>query len=135
MKKENKSNPNLFIGSTIKILRVRMGMTQKQLAEKLNVSFQQVQKYENAKNQVGPDKLQMLASIFNCQISSFFPSTNNAPKLKAAEKERENVFQNQNISDPRLLKLMKSYFQMDENLKDSLIKIARGLTEESGDKK
>jgi transcriptional regulator with XRE-family HTH domain len=42
-----------IIGRNIRIRRLAKKMSQTQLGEKLGVSFQQVQKYENGTNRVG----------------------------------------------------------------------------------
>lgn len=47
-------------------------MTQKQLADKLGVTFQQVQKYEWGQNVISAFKLYELSSIFNVPMESFF---------------------------------------------------------------
>jgi len=49
-----------------------LGMTQERLADGLNLTFQQVQKYEKGANRVGASRLQQIASILNVPISYFF---------------------------------------------------------------
>ncbi len=42
----------LNLGKTIKQLRMQLGLTQGQLAEKIDVSYQQIQKYEKGESQI-----------------------------------------------------------------------------------
>ena len=56
----------------LKCFRQACGLSQKELAEKLNVSFQQVQKYENAVNRISAGKLFELSNIFDIPVGVFF---------------------------------------------------------------
>ena len=42
-----------YFGDRLRARRVMMKMSQEELAEKLGVSFQQIQKYENGANRIG----------------------------------------------------------------------------------
>lgn len=52
--------------------RRMLGMSQTALAEGLNVTFQQVQKYEKGTNRVGASRLQRVADCLGVSISHFF---------------------------------------------------------------
>jgi transcriptional regulator with XRE-family HTH domain len=53
MRTKGGGNPiDVLVGSRIRMFRKGRGMNQAQLGEKLGVTFQQVQKYENGKNRV-----------------------------------------------------------------------------------
>ena len=57
MRTKGGGNPiDILVGSRIGKFRKGRGMSQAQLGEKLGVTFQQVQKYENGKNRVGATK-------------------------------------------------------------------------------
>lgn len=58
--KDSKTNLNSIAGQRIRMLRKVMGLSQVELAAKLNLSYQQVQKYESGKNNIS---LNMLAEI------------------------------------------------------------------------
>jgi transcriptional regulator with XRE-family HTH domain len=63
MRTKGGGNPiDILVGSRIRKFRKDRGMSQAQLGEKLGVTFQQVQKYENGKNRVGASRLQMISS-------------------------------------------------------------------------
>lgn len=52
------------LGHIIAMVRARHGMSQKDLAEKLGISFQQVQKYECAANRISAARLYEISRIF-----------------------------------------------------------------------
>ncbi len=59
------------IGSIIKSLRKAAGISQARLAEKIGVSYQQVQKYESGKSKLKIDRLQQIADAFQVPILAF----------------------------------------------------------------
>jgi len=61
-----------IIGRNIMKMRKLRGLTQKGLAKMLDITPQQVQKYEMGKNAVLPAKLSRMAEIFRCDIQDFF---------------------------------------------------------------
>lgn len=65
---------NKFASEKMKELRIRNNMTQKQLAQELNVTQQQIARYENNKRKFKQDLLFKLAKYFNVSIDSFFPN-------------------------------------------------------------
>ena len=50
-----------IIGQRIRQLRMQNGVSQSALADALNISFQQIQKYEKGINRTSPDRLMMIA--------------------------------------------------------------------------
>ena len=61
-----------FVGGRICARRRLLQMSQKQLAEKLGVTFQQVQKYEKGQNRIGAGRLYSIARILGVSINYFF---------------------------------------------------------------
>jgi len=61
-----------LIGKNLHKFRVKKGLTQKQLGDLLGLTFQQIQKYENATNRVSAARLFMLSSILEVPLISFY---------------------------------------------------------------
>ncbi|GER06947.1 transcriptional regulator [Iodidimonas muriae] len=61
-----------YVGRRIRERRKIVGLTQQKLAEKLGLSFQQVQKYEKGLNRVGVSRLVKLSAALEVPISYFF---------------------------------------------------------------
>jgi transcriptional regulator with XRE-family HTH domain len=61
-----------YIAQKLKQFRIAAGMTQDQLGELTGLSFQQIQKYEKAKNRVSASKLFEFSQLLNKPISDFF---------------------------------------------------------------
>lgn len=65
----NESRLRLRIGSNIRAMRQKHGMSQEQLGEKVGVSYQQIQKYEYGNNSIKSEKLIVFAKIFGCSVN------------------------------------------------------------------
>lgn len=61
-----------FVGSRMRMRRLLNGLTQKELAELIGTSFQQLQKYEKGTSRIGPARLQLVAQALQVPISFFF---------------------------------------------------------------
>jgi transcriptional regulator with XRE-family HTH domain len=61
-----------LIGEKIRGQRLKMGLTQEELGDKLGVTFQQVQKYEKGINRVGSGRLYEIAELLEIPVASFF---------------------------------------------------------------
>ena len=61
-----------IIGANLRNLRRRAGLSQSELGHSLNVTFQQVQKYENGQNRLPVEKLYVLKHLYDVPYEYFF---------------------------------------------------------------
>jgi transcriptional regulator with XRE-family HTH domain len=71
-KKRRPTSADGQVGTSIRAHRLMAQMSQEDLARRLGVSFQQLQKYEKGTNRVGAGRLPLIAEIFNVPVGSFF---------------------------------------------------------------
>jgi transcriptional regulator with XRE-family HTH domain len=71
-KKRQPTSADIQVGESIRAHRLIAGMTQNELAGRLGVSFQQIQKYEKGIDRVGAGRLPQIARIFNIPIGALF---------------------------------------------------------------
>ena len=64
---------DVHVGMRLWQSRRLRGMTQGDLAERLGLTFQQVQKYETGANRVSASRLAAIAGLLEVPIASFFP--------------------------------------------------------------
>ena len=64
------------VGGRIRDRRTSLGLTQEHLANALNISYQQVQKYETGANRVSAGRLYEVAKILQSDVSYFFEGLN-----------------------------------------------------------
>ena len=67
-----KNNVDVHVGKRIRHRRWMIGMTQQQLAEKVGIKFQQIQKYETGANRVSASRLWEIARALEVPVERFF---------------------------------------------------------------
>ena len=65
-------NFNKHLGSKLKLRRLALGLTQTKVAKAINVTFQQIQKYEKGTNGVSAIRLLQLSNYLKVPINYFF---------------------------------------------------------------
>lgn len=63
---------DVLVGKRIRVRRTQLSMSQSELANKLGLTFQQVQKYEKGSNRVSCSRLYDIAKCLEAPISFFF---------------------------------------------------------------
>jgi DNA-binding transcriptional regulator YiaG len=63
---------DILVGNRIRQKRLSIHLSQQQLADKLHISFQQLQKYESGQNRVSASRLWDLSQILNEPVGYFF---------------------------------------------------------------
>src|SRR5262249_31993724 len=66
---------DVAVGRNVRIWRMARGLSQSQLAKRLGVTFQQVQKYETGGNRVQTGRLVKIADVLGVPISALFEGT------------------------------------------------------------
>jgi transcriptional regulator with XRE-family HTH domain len=76
------------VGARVRMRRMMLGMSQEKLGDALDLTFQQVQKYEKGANRIGASRLQHISHILQVPVSFFFegaPSMPGYPPVGMAE--------------------------------------------------
>lgn len=60
------------IGKNVKYYRELSGFTQKDLADQLGITYQQIQKYENGRDRISAVRLWDIANIFGKKVIDFY---------------------------------------------------------------
>jgi transcriptional regulator with XRE-family HTH domain len=110
LKKRSPNAADTEVGESIRAHRLIAGMSQTDLANKLGVSFQQVQKYEKGVNRVGAGRLPEIAEIFNIPIDALFKDcAQTSPARGKASMAPVRL-----ITDPNVLKLLTAYAEITD---------------------
>jgi transcriptional regulator with XRE-family HTH domain len=71
-----KSGPlDAMVGARIRLFRVNRGISQAMLAERIGVTFQQVQQYERGATRVGASRLAQIAWVLDVSVGELFESS------------------------------------------------------------
>jgi len=97
-----KSGPlDAMVGARISMLRVNRGMSQTMFAERIGVTFQQVQEYERGASRVGASRLSQIASVLGVSVGELFESSQpESPGLNSSVRL---------LAEPEALRVLKAY--------------------------
>ncbi len=110
------------VGKRIRHRRWMVGMTQQQLADKVGIKFQQIQKYETGMNRVSASRLWDIADALGVQIAFFFEGLSEDEPAAATG---PGDF----LADKEALDLVRSYYAIPEAQRRRLFDLARVLSE------
>lgn len=110
------------VGSQLKKRRIEVGLSQEALGEKADVTFQQIQKYENGSNRVSSGKLFEFAEILDCPIDYFFDGCEVKHKAPIVE-----VIKNLPYGALQLMRTIRSI--EDKEIQDGAIRAATFVVE------
>jgi transcriptional regulator with XRE-family HTH domain len=99
-----------------------VGMTQQQLADRVGIKFQQIQKYETGMNRVSASRLWEIADALEVSIAFFFEGLDNAHEAQAA-------IEGDMLADKEALELVRSYYSIPEAQRRRLFDLARVLSD------
>jgi transcriptional regulator with XRE-family HTH domain len=93
------------VGQRIRIQRLAAGLSQSELAERIGVTFQQVQKYEKGTNRVGAGRLTKIARVLNVPVGSFFDGRDQIEQVTQQGMESPLAA----MAQPYAYRLMRAY--------------------------
>jgi transcriptional regulator with XRE-family HTH domain len=112
---------DMAVGARIRLQRQFAGLSQQALAERLGVSFQQVQKYEGAKNRISASMLVKTAEALGCSPALLLAGAED--QQHAAEVEWLRL-----LTQPGATELLAAFSDIsDPEARTAVIAITRGL--------
>lgn len=125
----NKKTPNpidVFVGSRVRLRRLMVGMSQEALADRLGVTFQQVQKYEKGTNRISASRLQAISDVFRVPPSFFFQDDEAVPAAGVVQETGDvSTF----VSSKEGLDLNRAFLKIeDASVRKSIIALATALS-------
>jgi transcriptional regulator with XRE-family HTH domain len=100
-----------------------VGMTQQQLAEKVGIKFQQVQKYETGMNRVSASRLYEIAEVLDVPVAFFFDGLAGAVDAPAPDARGDL------LADKEASELVRTYYAIPEAQRKRLFSLARVLSD------
>lgn len=70
---------DVHVGQRVRLRRTLLGISQETLGACLDISFQQVQKYEKGRNRISASRLHQLGEVLDVPISYFFDDLQGEP--------------------------------------------------------
>ena len=110
--KGRESTNDAVIGKKLREIRHWRSLSQKELAVKIDVTFQQIQKYEKGTNRISAERLHDLSQILEVDIKDFFVDLE-------SRTERNNALPVQ--PSKNLVKLMQAYERLSKEKKKAVM--------------
>ena len=111
-------NFNVHLGKKLRMRRLSLGLTQTKVAQAINVTFQQIQKYEKGTNGVSSSRLLQLSQFLKVPIIYFYED------FKGYKDEKDKVEENIN-DDLNYSFLTKTFSSLSRAQKEKILQVLR----------
>ena len=82
---------NTHMGKRLRMRRLSLGLTQTKVANAINVTFQQIQKYEKGTNGVSSNRLMQLSQFLKVPIIYFFEGFKEFKDINVGEETNDDL--------------------------------------------
>ncbi len=115
-------NIDLYVGSRLRHRRKLTGLTQQQLADRIGVRFQQIQKYESGTNRVSASRLYKISEALATPIQYFFDGYKKESE-QTHESKIKDIMEKEETVD-----LVRAYYGLHELPRRYLLRLAKSLS-------
>lgn len=118
---------NQKVGAKVRERRILLGMSQRQLADAIGLTFQQVQKYENGTNRIDAARLAALSQALNVPPQWFFHDLGDTETVKAPNLPAE-IDETDELARRETLTLIRAFNRIkDAEKRERLIELVQAV--------
>ena len=119
---------DVHVGQRLRTRRTLLGMSQEKVAEKLGLTFQQLQKYEKGANRVSASRLHELSQILDVPQSFFFEELPTNPKGSKQAAPPTSDAARDPMNKRETLELVRAYYRIkDPAIRDRIKALTRAM--------
>jgi transcriptional regulator with XRE-family HTH domain len=112
-----------IVGRNIRIYRLQKRLTQTELADQLDLTFQQVQKYEKGTNRVGSGRLLKIATFLGVPVTALFKGSD-----EMADTDKQSIFDQ--LAKPHANRLLQAFARIDhDGLRRSVVQLVEEIAD------
>ena len=123
------SNFNRHLGSKLRMRRLSLGLTQTKVAQAINVTFQQIQKYEKGTNGISSLRIMQLANFLKVPVVFFFEDfplyQGSDTKYQGSDTNIDSSLGEKKDVDLNYSFLAKLFSNLDENQKEKIFQVLK----------
>jgi transcriptional regulator with XRE-family HTH domain len=120
-----------YVGSRVRMRRMMLSMSQEKLGDALDLTFQQVQKYEKGTNRIGASRLQQISRILQVPISFFFDETLYGSEPHGSTKAPSPAYVSEFLATSDGLALTKSFMCIkDPKLRRRIVALVKQVADD-----
>ena len=117
------SNFNRHLGSKLRMRRLSLGLTQTKVAQAINVTFQQIQKYEKGTNGISSLRIMQLANFLKVPVVFFFEDF---PLYQGSNTNNDSSStENKREVDLNYSFLAKLFSNLDDSQKEKIFQVLK----------
>jgi transcriptional regulator with XRE-family HTH domain len=122
-------NPiDVHVGSRVRLRRTLLGMSQEKLAQALDLTFQQVQKYERGLNRIGSSNLYKISQVLGVSISFFFEDMSEDLSERLIPPSPNDSFDMRQIGKRETIQLVQGFYAIkDEEMRNQIFQLMKRL--------
>ena len=133
-------NPiDIHVGKRVRLRRTLLGMSQEKLGKAINLTFQQVQKYERGTNRIGSSRLYQLSQVLDIPVSYFFddlPIEITARKSPGLTDVKVASFQGDPLVKRETLELVRAYYRItDPSVRKRVFELVKAVAKPASGEK
>ena len=115
------SNFNRHLGAKLRMRRLSLGLTQTKVAQAINVTFQQIQKYEKGTNGISSLRIMQLANFLKVPVVFFFEDF----PLYQGSNTSTGVLSSEKSEDLNYSFLAKLFASLDDTQKEKIFQVLK----------
>ncbi len=133
-----RDNPiDLHVGRRVRMRRMLIGMSQTELAERLGLTFQQIQKYEKGMNRIGASRMFEIGQVLGVSPAYFFEGLEGESMGEAADVASEEDLVSlealQAIATRQGIELNRAFLKLrNPKIRRLIIELVDSIAEEYG---
>jgi transcriptional regulator with XRE-family HTH domain len=116
------------VGKRVRMRRMMLGMSQEMLGDALDLTFQQVQKYEKGTNRISASRLQHMSQILQVPVTFFFEG---APHARVHHHDAPSLeYISDYLATSDGLNLTKAFMQIpDAKLRRAIVNLVEQIAD------
>jgi transcriptional regulator with XRE-family HTH domain len=122
---------DIDVGRLVRVHRMARGLSQTELANRIGVTFQQVQKYESGANRISMGRLTRIAQVFGVNVTYLLGGSRQAaPAAASSAKQQAKLAEAvRMLGRIGALRLLKAFLAIPANppgMRESIVQIIEG---------
>ena len=133
--RKTRGKPNavdIHVGNRVRQRRTLMGLSQERLASALDLTFQQVQKYERGANRIGAGRLYELARALEVPVTFFFDEMGDGQQdvTGGVAEDAPSPYQADPMTQRETLLLVRAYYAIpDTAVRRRMLDLMRSMAD------
>jgi len=118
---------DVHVGARLRLRRILLGYTQERLGKSVDLTFQQIQKYERGANRISASRLHEFATELNVPVSFFFDDMDKTVSGTSSHRSDDNpMIDHALIAERETLNLVRAYYSIvDPAIRRGIFELVR----------